>query len=273
MTTATPLLELENVHKWYGQRHVLRGIDLRLHQGEVVCVIGPSGSGKSTLLRCINQLEKADAGTISLGGVDVMHEKRRGKLFERSGKDVAAFRQRIGMVFQHFNLFGHMSAVENVMFGPRQVNGVDKVVARARAMELLDMVGLAARASQLPTQLSGGEQQRVAIARCLAMEPEILMFDEATSALDPELVAEVINVMKELARAGTTMIAVTHEMGFARDAADAIVMMDAGLIIEEGPTAEVLNAPRHARTALFLGHVANRPDNRPDSRPANRPDV
>jgi polar amino acid transport system ATP-binding protein len=260
----TPLLEIRDVHKWYGDRHVLRGIDLVVHQGDVVCVIGPSGSGKSTLLRCINQLEKADAGAILLGGVDMAHEVRRGKLFERSGKDVAAFRRRIGMVFQHFNLFGHMSAVENVMFGPRQVSGVDKDAAHARAMELLDMVGLAARASQLPTQLSGGEQQRVAIARCLAMEPEILMFDEATSALDPELVAEVVNVMKQLAASGTTMIAVTHEIAFARDAADVIVMMDAGVIVEEGPTAEVLSASRHPRTALFLGQLQERPGKRAD---------
>ena len=234
---------------------MLKGIDLTVDQGQVVCLLGPSGSGKTTFLRLINQMETLTGGRIWVGGELVGIEERNGKLHVRHDKDIARQRARIGMVFQRFNLFPHMTAVENVMEAPIQVKRMKKAAARAEALELLDKVGLAERAGFYPSQLSGGQQQRVAIARALAMKPELMLFDEPTSALDPELVGEVLTVMRDLAEAGTTMIVVTHEMAFARGVADRVVFMDQGVVVEEGPPNEVLLNPKEERTKTFLSRV------------------
>ncbi|MGI5120427.1 amino acid ABC transporter ATP-binding protein [Marinactinospora thermotolerans] len=245
----------ENVHKSYGRVEVLRGIDLEVRRGEVMCVVGPSGSGKSTFLRCVNHLEKINAGRLWVNGQLMGYREKGGRLHELRESEVAAQRRDIGMVFQRFNLFPHMTALGNVMEAPVQVKGEPKAQARERAMRLLERVGLADKANSLPDQLSGGQQQRVAIARALAMQPSLMLFDEPTSALDPELVGEVLDVMKDLARDGMTMIVVTHEMGFAREVGDSLVFMDGGVVVERGTPAEVLSAPRRERTRSFLSKV------------------
>ncbi|HZA74122.1 MAG TPA: amino acid ABC transporter ATP-binding protein [Propionibacteriaceae bacterium] len=244
-----------NVTKAFGSNEVLKGVDMTVDQGEVVCLLGPSGSGKTTFLRLINQMETLTGGRIWVGGELVGIEDRNGKLHMRTDKDIARQRARIGMVFQRFNLFPHMTAVENVMEAPVQVKGMKKSTARAEAHELLEKVGLAERADYYPAQLSGGQQQRVAIARALAMKPELMLFDEPTSALDPELVGEVLAVMRDLAESGTTMIVVTHEMAFARGVADRVVFMDQGVVVEEGPPNDVLLNPQEERTRTFLRRV------------------
>jgi polar amino acid transport system ATP-binding protein len=239
------MLELKGIHKRFGDLHVLRGIDLKVERGEVVAVMGPSGSGKSTLLRCINLLEPPDEGEVLLEGKDVAG----------SDGDINFVRRRIGMVFQDFNLFPHKSALGNVMLAPTSVLDRSKKESAERSRALLERVGLADKVDEYPDRLSGGQQQRVAIARALAMDPQVMLFDEVTSALDPELVKEVLDVMRELAREGMTMIVVTHEIGFAREVADRVVFMDHGVIVEEGPPAQVLDAPREPRTKQFLGLV------------------
>ncbi|GAA4087976.1 amino acid ABC transporter ATP-binding protein [Nocardioides kongjuensis] len=254
-TTTRTMLKVEGVHKWMGDNHVLRGVDLQVRQGEIVCILGPSGSGKSTLLRCINHLDPVDGGIVEVGSERVGYEMRRGVLYEQGEHAVARARRRIGMVFQHFNLFQHMTALENVTYGPVKVLRQPKAASVARARELLATVGLAEKEGSYPSQLSGGQQQRVAIARALAMQPQLMMFDEPTSALDPELVGEVLAVMKRVAEDGMTMIVVTHEIGFAREVADRVVFMDQGVVVEEGTAAEVLDNPRHERTASFLRRV------------------
>src|SRR6478609_5090214 len=255
VTAEKPLVKIEGLHKYYGHHHVLRGIDMTVNQGEVSVVIGPSGSGKSTMLRCVNLLESISAGRISVGGQLIGYREVNGKLHDLKTKEIAAQRREIGMVFQRFNLFPHKTALQNVMEAPVQVKGQPKDVAKKRALELLDRVGLADRSGHYPSQLSGGQQQRVAIARALAMDPELMLFDEPTSALDPELVGEVLSVMRDLARSGMTMMVVTHEIGFAREVADAVVFMDEGVIVEEGPPEQVLGDPQHERTKSFLAHV------------------
>jgi polar amino acid transport system ATP-binding protein len=249
------LVRAVNVSKSFGTNEVLRGIDLTVDVGEVVCLLGPSGSGKTTFLRLINQMETLTGGRIWVGGELVGVEERAGKLYTRSDKDIARQRARIGMVFQRFNLFPHMTALENVMEAPVQVKRLGKAAARQEALDLLDMVGLADRGRYYPSQLSGGQQQRVAIARALAMKPELMLFDEPTSALDPELVGEVLGVMRRLAEEGTTMIVVTHEMGFARGVADRVVFMDQGVVVEEGRPDAVLLHPQEERTRTFLQRV------------------
>ena len=249
------LVRAVNVSKSFGSNEVLKGVDLTVDPGEVVCLLGPSGSGKTTFLRLINQMETLTGGRIWVGGELIGIEERNGKLHMRRDKDIARQRSRIGMVFQRFNLFPHMTAVENVMEAPVQVKGVKKAVVRAQAVDLLEKVGLAERADFYPTQLSGGQQQRVAIARALAMEPELMLFDEPTSALDPELVGEVLKVMRDLAEGGTTMIVVTHEMAFARGVADRVVFMDQGVVVEEGSPNDVLLNPQEERTRSFLSRV------------------
>ncbi|MFS0717635.1 amino acid ABC transporter ATP-binding protein [Arthrobacter sp. 1P04PC] len=250
-----PLVEIQGLHKYYGHHHVLRGIDLTVNQGEVSVVIGPSGSGKSTMLRCVNLLETISAGRISVGGSLIGYREVNGRLHDLKTKEVAAQRREIGMVFQRFNLFPHKTALQNVMEAPVQVKGQPKDVAKKRALELLDRVGLADRSGHYPSQLSGGQQQRVAIARALAMDPELMLFDEPTSALDPELVGDVLNVMKDLAKSGMTMIVVTHEIGFAREVGDRLTFMDGGVVVESGDPREVLSNPQHARTKEFLSRV------------------
>ena len=245
----SPLLEARGVTKSFGDNHVLRGVDLAVEAGTVTVLIGPSGSGKTTVLRSLNALEWPDAGTVRIGDVSLDFGGRVTK------KDAARLRAQSGMVFQRFNLFPHMTALENVAEAPVQVRGLSKAQARARATELLERVGLADRADHYPAQLSGGQQQRVAIARALAMEPELMLFDEPTSALDPELVGEVLAVMRDLARSGMTMMVVTHEIGFAREVADAVVFMDEGVIVEQGTPDQVLGDPQHDRTRSFLAHV------------------
>jgi polar amino acid transport system ATP-binding protein len=252
---APPLLRLSGVHKWLGANHVLRGIDLDVHHREIVVVIGPSGSGKSTLLRCINHLERVDAGQISLGDELVGYVMRKGELYEQSEREVARIRRRIGFVFQQFNLFQHMTVLQNITYGPTRVLGLPREAAEERGLTLLRRVGLEARARARPQTLSGGEQQRVAIARALAMDPALMLFDEPTSSLDPELVGDVLAVMKDVADAGMTMIVVTHEMDFARSVGDTLVMIDGGVVIERGPCAEVIKSPRHERTEAFLRTV------------------
>ncbi|WP_411141351.1 amino acid ABC transporter ATP-binding protein [Streptomyces sp. x-80] len=249
------MVRAEGVHKSFGSAHILKGIDLEVAPKEVFCLIGPSGSGKSTFLRCINHLEKVNAGRLSVDGELVGYRERDGKLYELRDREVAARRRDIGMVFQRFNLFPHMTAVENIMEAPIQVKGESKAAARERATKLLDRVGLADKAANYPSQLSGGQQQRVAIARALAMEPKLMLFDEPTSALDPELVGDVLDVMKDLAADGMTMIVVTHEMGFAREVGDSLVFMDDGVVVESGHPREVLGAPKHERTKSFLSKV------------------
>ncbi|GAA2663266.1 amino acid ABC transporter ATP-binding protein [Streptomyces aculeolatus] len=251
----TAMVRAEGVHKSFGPTHVLKGIDLEVAPREVFCLVGPSGSGKSTFLRCINHLEKINAGRLYVDGHLVGYRQQGNKLYELKDKEVAAQRKDIGMVFQRFNLFPHMTALENVMEAPVQVKRESKATARERAMRLLDRVGLADKAAGYPTQLSGGQQQRVAIARALAMEPKLMLFDEPTSALDPELVGEVLDVMRDLAQSGMTMIVVTHEMGFAREVGDALVFMDDGVVVESGHPREVLTNPQHQRTKAFLSKV------------------
>jgi polar amino acid transport system ATP-binding protein len=252
---APPMVRAEALCKYFGQVEVLRGIDLEVAPQEVACVIGPSGSGKSTFLRCINHLEKISAGRLWVDGTLVGYRQRGDKLHELKDKEVSAQRRDIGMVFQRFNLFPHMTAIENVMEAPVQVKGEAKAVARARAERLLDRVGLGDKAKNYPSQLSGGQQQRVAIARALAMEPKLMLFDEPTSALDPELVGDVLDVMRGLAEDGMTMIVVTHEMGFAREVGDALVFMDDGVVVEAGHPRDVLTNPQHDRTKSFLSKV------------------
>ncbi|AZS76681.1 ectoine/hydroxyectoine ABC transporter ATP-binding protein EhuA [Streptomyces lydicus] len=249
------MVKAEGVHKSFGAAHILKGIDLEVAPREVFCLIGPSGSGKSTFLRCINHLEKVNAGRLSVDGELVGYREHNGKLYELRDKEVAARRRDIGMVFQRFNLFPHMTAVENIMEAPIQVKGESKATARGRATKLLDRVGLADKAGNYPSQLSGGQQQRVAIARALAMEPKLMLFDEPTSALDPELVGDVLDVMKDLAADGMTMIVVTHEMGFAREVGDSLVFMDDGVVVESGHPRDVLGNPQHERTKSFLSKV------------------
>ncbi|MGW6279468.1 amino acid ABC transporter ATP-binding protein [Kribbella sp. NPDC055071] len=241
-----------NVTKSFHHNEVLKGIDLDVDRGQVVCLLGPSGSGKTTFLRCINQLETIDGGRIWVDDELMGYTERNGKLYRLKNKEIAAQRREIGMVFQRFNLFPHMTALENVAEAPVQVKGESKGSARARAQQLLDRVGLGDRGTAYPAQLSGGQQQRVAIARALAMQPKLMLFDEPTSALDPELVGEVLAVMRELADDGMTMIVVTHEMSFAREVADTVVFMDGGVVVEAGPPQEVLGNPQHQRTKTFL---------------------
>ena len=249
------LVRAVNVTKSFGDNVVLKGIDLTVDPGEVVCLLGPSGSGKTTFLRLINQMETLTGGRIWVGGELIGIEERKGRLHTRTDKDIARQRSRIGMVFQRFNLFPHMTALENVTEAPTQVKGIRKATARQEGLELLEMVGLSDRANFYPSQLSGGQQQRVAIARALAMRPELMLFDEPTSALDPELVGEVLGVMRNLAENGTTMIVVTHEMGFARGVADRVVFMDQGVVVEEGAPDQVLLNPQEERTKTFLKRV------------------
>jgi polar amino acid transport system ATP-binding protein len=247
------MVRIENVHKRFGNLEVLKGVSLTVQSGETVCIIGPSGSGKTTLLRCINFLEHYDDGRIYVGEDLVGYRERNGKLAPAPEKEIARVRAETAMVFQQFNLFPHMTALKNVAFGPMKVLGVSKDEAEQRARELLARVGLAEKADSYPNQLSGGQQQRVAIARALAMQPKVVLFDEVTSALDPELVGEVLAVMKDLADShGVTMIVVTHEIMFAREAADRVIFMDGGVVVEDGPPAEVLGAPRSERLRSFL---------------------
>ncbi|MGW7452483.1 amino acid ABC transporter ATP-binding protein [Streptomyces sp. NPDC054787] len=249
------MVKAEGVHKSYGAAHILRGIDLEVAPREVFCLVGPSGSGKSTFLRCINHLERINAGRLSVDGQLVGYKQKGDKLYELRDSEVAAQRRDIGMVFQRFNLFPHMTAIENVMEAPVMVKGESKAVARERAVRLLDRVGLGDKGGNYPTQLSGGQQQRVAIARALAMEPKLMLFDEPTSALDPELVGDVLDVMRDLAESGMTMIVVTHEMGFAREVGDNLVFMDGGVVVESGNPRDVLGNPQHDRTKAFLSKV------------------
>ena len=252
---ATPMIQAVDVWKSFGQLDVLKGINLEVMPGSVTCLIGPSGSGKSTFLRCVNHLEKVSAGRLYVDGDLIGYRERDGVLYEMSEKDAAKQRRDIGMVFQNFNLFGHRTVLENIIEAPIHVKGEDPAKAKARAMELLEMVGLAAKADAFPIQLSGGQQQRVAIARAVAMEPKLMLFDEPTSALDPELVGEVLRVMKELAADGMTMLVVTHEMGFAREVADKIYFMDGGTVVESGAPEQVLDNPQHQRTKDFLSSL------------------
>jgi len=249
------LVDAVNVIKSFGSHQVLNGVDLTVDAGEVVCLLGPSGSGKTTFLRLINQMETLTGGRITVGGELIGIQERQGKLYRRTDKDIARQRARIGMVFQRFNLFPHMTALENVIEAPIAVKRMPKPQARQEALELLELVGLSDRATFYPSQLSGGQQQRVAIARALAMKPELMLFDEPTSALDPELVGEVLAVMRALAEGGTTMIVVTHEMSFARGVADRVVFMDQGVVVEEGSPDAVLLNPQEERTRSFLKRV------------------
>lgn len=253
---AEEMVRLESIHKRFGKLEVLRGIDLEVKQGEVVCVLGPSGSGKSTLLRCVNLLEPPERGEIFVAGKDIC--KGPGSAAGEAGWELDFVRQRVGIVFQQFNLFPHKTALENVTMAPEKVLGKSEAEARAKAAQLLERVGLADKLDEYPERLSGGQQQRVAIARALAMDPQVMLFDEVTSALDPELVKEVLDVMKELAEEGMTMIVVTHELGFAREVADRVVFMDDGTICEQGKPDEVLDNPREERTRRFLGLVLDR---------------
>ena len=252
---AAPMVKAENVHKSFGHIEVLKGIDLEVASGEVMCVLGPSGSGKSTFLRCINHLEKINGGRIWVDGDLIGYRQRGDKLHELRESEVAAQRREIGMVFQRFNLFPHMTVLENIAEAPCRVKREKKSAVRDRARALLDRVGLSDKADAYPGQLSGGQQQRVAIARALAMQPKLMLFDEPTSALDPELVGEVLDVMRGLAEDGMTMVVVTHEIGFAREVGDSLVFMDGGVVVESGPPRDVLGAPKHARTQAFLSKV------------------
>jgi polar amino acid transport system ATP-binding protein len=249
------MVKAEAVHKRFGRLEVLKGIDLEVQRSEVMCLLGPSGSGKSTFLRCINHLEKINSGRLSVDGELVGYREAGDKLHELHERDVARKRSEIGMVFQHFNLFPHMTAVDNVALAPSRVLGVSRDQARSRAREMLARVGLEDKLDVYPVALSGGQQQRVAIARALAMQPKLMLFDEPTSALDPELVGDVLDAMRQLAHDGMTMIVVTHEMGFAREVADRVVFMDAGVVVESGQPADVLSNPQHERTRAFLWKV------------------
>jgi polar amino acid transport system ATP-binding protein len=249
------MVRAEEVHKRFGRLEVLKGISLEVQPGEVMCMLGPSGSGKSTFLRCINHLEKIDAGRLSVDGELVGYRQEGDKLYELRDSEIVRKRAEIGMVFQRFNLFPHMTALENIIEAPVLVKGVPRRAAVERGRDLLERVGLGDRGGSYPSQLSGGQQQRIAIARALAMEPKLMLFDEPTSALDPELVGDVLDVMRELAAAGMTMVVVTHEIGFAREAGDTVVFMDDGVVVEKGPPAEVFANPRHERTRSFLSKV------------------
>jgi len=250
-----PMFRADAVRKSYGHVEVLRGVSMTVQRGEVACLLGPSGSGKSTFLRCVNHLEKIDGGRMWVDGGMVGYRRSGRVLHELKDREIARRRAGVGMVFQHFNLFPHRTALENVIEGPVIVKRRKRSDVAVEAMELLDRVGLAAHAHHYPSQLSGGQQQRVAIARALAMQPSLMLFDEPTSALDPELVGEVLDVMKDLARSGMTMIVVTHEMGFAREVADAVYFMADGVVVESGPPAAVLGNPQHERTRNFLAKV------------------
>jgi polar amino acid transport system ATP-binding protein len=250
-----PMVKAEKVHKRFGRLEVLKGIDLEVGRGEVMVIVGPSGSGKSTFLRCINHLEKVNAGRLWVDGELVGYRQAGGKLHELREKDVAKIRAQIGMVFQRFNLFPHMTALGNIIEAPCRVRRIHQKAARTRAMELLERVGLSEKANAYPAQLSGGQQQRVAIARALAMDPKLMLFDEPTSALDPELVGEVLDVMKGLAKDGMTMVVVTHEMGFAREVGDELVFMDEGVVVEHGKPREVYAHPKQERTKRFLDRI------------------
>ena len=252
---STPMVKAEGVCKNFGALKVLKGVTLEIGRGQVLVLVGPSGSGKSTFLRCINHLEQVNGGRLYVDGELIGYHERGGKLYEMPPREAAKQRRDIGMVFQHFNLFPHRNALANIIEAPMQVKGVKKAEAIERAKDLLDQVGLSDKATAYPAQLSGGQQQRVAIARALAMKPKLMLFDEPTSALDPELVGEVLGVMKKLASEGMTMVVVTHEMGFAREVADQLVFMDAGVIVERGNPREVLSNPQHDRTKAFLSKV------------------
>jgi len=251
----TPMVEALGVRKSYGANHVLNGVDLSVARGEVTVLIGPSGSGKSTLLRCINHLEKHDAGQLRVDGELVGYQLRNGKLYERSERELCTDRAQIGMVFQRFNLFPHLTAIENITIGPVKVLRANEEATRTKARELLARVGLVDKDDHYPSQLSGGQQQRVAIARALAMDPKLMLFDEPTSALDPELVGEVLEVMKDLARSGMTMVVVTHEMGFAREVATSAYFLDQGVIEESGDPRDILVHPKTERLQNFLSKV------------------
>ena len=250
---AEPMLKLEGIHKRFGDNEVLRGVDLEVEKGEVVCVLGPSGSGKSTLLRCLNLLEPPERGDIFIEGQDIC--KGPGSGTGEQSWELDFVRQRVGIVFQQFNLFPHRTALENVTMAQEKVLGRSRQEAREKGTGLLERVGLGHKLDEYPERLSGGQQQRVAIARALAMDPHVMLFDEVTSALDPELVKEVLDTMRELASEGMTMVVVTHEIGFAREVADKVVFVDEGVIVEQGPPGEVLDAPREERTKRFLGLV------------------
>jgi polar amino acid transport system ATP-binding protein len=253
--SSEPMVRAHGVHKSFGALSVLKGIELSVQPGEVMCLVGPSGSGKTTFLRCINHLERVTAGRLYVDGVLVGYEERGSKLHELNPREAARQRRDIGMVFQHFNLFPHMTALENITEAPIRVKKQPKAEAIANARRLLAQVGLSEKEKAYPAQLSGGQQQRVAIARALAMQPKLMLFDEPTSALDPELVGEVLDVMKQLAHGGMTMVVVTHEMGFAREVADELVFMDDGMVVEQGKPREILANPQHERTRAFLSKV------------------
>ncbi len=251
----TPMVKAESVRKSFGKLEVLRGVSFEVARGEVVCMLGPSGSGKSTFLRCINHLEKINSGRLSVDGSLVGYRQAGAKLYELRDAEVCRERAQIGMLFQHFNLFAHMTVLQNVIEAPMLVKKLPRAKALPLARELLAQVGLSDKESSYPAQLSGGQQQRVAIARALAMQPKLMLFDEPTSALDPELVGEVLDVMRKLASEGMTMIVVTHEMGFAREVADRVVMMDQGVIVEDAAPAEFFEHPVHQRTKQFLAKI------------------
>jgi polar amino acid transport system ATP-binding protein len=256
-----PLVHAVNVLKSFHGTEVLKGIDMDVRKREVVCLLGPSGSGKTTFLRCINQLETIDGGRIWVDGQLMGYRDSGGHLHRLTDRQIAAQRREIGMVFQRFNLFPHKTALDNIIEAPMQVKGEKKEAATARALELLERVGLRDKPAAYPAQLSGGQQQRVAIARALAMRPKLMLFDEPTSALDPELVGEVLDVMRELAHDGMTMIVVTHEMSFAREVADRVVFMDGGVVVEQGKPRDVINNPQHERTRMFLRRMLSETDN------------
>jgi polar amino acid transport system ATP-binding protein len=249
------MVHARQVRKHFGRLEVLKGIDLSVNRGEVLCLVGPSGSGKSTFMRCINHLEKIDGGELEVDSQLVGYRQHGNRLYELRDKEVCGMRSQIGMVFQRFNLFPHMNVLDNVMSGPVWVKKEPSAATRERAHALLERVGLADKVKNYPNQLSGGQQQRVAIARALAMEPKLMLFDEPTSALDPELVGDVLDVMRGLAEDGMTMIVVTHEMGFAREVGDTLVFMDAGVVVESGDPRVVLTSPQHERTRSFLSKV------------------
>ena len=253
-----PLLRIEGLHKSFGALEVLKGISIEVERGEKLTIIGPSGSGKTTLLRCVNYLEKPSSGHIWVDGTLIGEKQAGGRFVHLSDRELARERAEIGFVFQRFNLFPHLSALDNVAVAPRRVLGVPKPEAAARALAMLEKVGLAHKAAEYPERLSGGQQQRVAIARVLAMQPKLMLFDEATSALDPELIGEVLKVIRELALEGRTMVIVTHEIQFAAEVSDRVIFMDGGQIVEQGPPGQILKAPRHERTRLFLRQILER---------------
>jgi polar amino acid transport system ATP-binding protein len=254
-STGSLMVDARHIRKSFGSLEVLKDISIQVQQGEVMCLVGPSGSGKSTFLRCINHLEVIDSGRLFVDGQLIGYREQGDKLFVLKPQEAALQRSDIGMVFQKFNLFSHMTALENVIEAPIQVKKIDRATAKSRGRELLARVGLADKEDTYPAHLSGGQQQRVAIARALAMDPKLMLFDEPTSALDPELVGEVLDVMRELAASGMTMIVVTHEMGFAREVADSLVFMDDGVVVESGSPTEVLTNPKQPRTQAFLSKV------------------